>query len=274
MKQKIIPIVSALVGLLAFILTYQYLKGQRDEVERVKAMLYAGAKKIAVMVPRKDIPRGTTLVKTDLTTKDIPAASASDQFVVHEDGPMLLNKKTARPLKADSPILWSDIEGGTPPVQGLSSSIQHGLRAVSIAVSGANSVSGMVEPNYRVDVLGTYSFPSKTSPGEMETVTLTLLQDVTVLATGQNLAKQEFMRNRNAMRSTSYSTVTLEVTPREAEFLVFAQQAQGRLTLVLRNSADSTYETTLPEINFKYLESKLPEMNQYRQQKIRRKPGI
>ena len=152
--------------------------------------------------------------------------------------------------------------------------IQPGLRAVSIAVSGANSVSGMVEPNDRVDVLGTYSFPSKTSAGEMETVTLTLLQDVTVLATGQNLAKQEFMRNRNAMRSTSYSTVTLEVKPREAEFLVFAQQAQGRLTLVLRNSADSTYETTLPEINFKYLETKLPEMNLERQQKIRRKPGI
>lgn len=274
MKQKLIPIISAVIGLLAFILTYQYLHGKLNDLQRERERLYAGAKTVAVMAPVKDIPKGATLVASDLKKKDIPAVAASDEFVALEDGRMLLDKRAARALKADSPIVWSAIEGGTPAVRGLSSTVQHGMRAVSISVSGAASVSGMVEPSDRVDVLGTFSFPSKTGVGEMETVTLTVLQDVTVLATGQTLAKQDFLRGRGSSKAAGYSTVTLETTPREAELLVFAQQLQGRLTLCLRNSSDVSFESNLPEINFKYLESKLPEMNQYRQQKIRRKTGL
>ncbi|MEK7270755.1 MAG: Flp pilus assembly protein CpaB [Planctomycetota bacterium] len=271
MKQKIIPIVSIVIGLLAFILTYQYLRGKLNEIQRERERLYAGAKTISVMVPVKDLPKGTTLVATDLTIRDVPAASASERCVAHEDGLSLLGKKTLYPLKAGSPILWPDIEGGASAVQGLSGTVQPGLRAISISVGGAAAVSGMVEPNDRVDVLGTFSFPSKTAAGEMEAMTLTVLQDVTVLATGQTTAKDQYLRSRAMARAASYSTVTLEVTPREAELLVFAQQLQGRLTLSLRNSADVTFEKDLPDVNFKYLESKLPELNLYRQQKIRHK---
>jgi pilus assembly protein CpaB len=274
MKQKIIPIVSVLIGLLAFVLTYQYLRGKLNEIQKERESLYAGARTTPVMVSVKDMPKGTTLVATDIDKKDIPLVSASERFVALQDGPLLLGKKTLYPLKRGSPILWSDIEGGAPTIQGLSSTVQPGMRAVSISASGAAAVSGMVEPNDRVDVLGTFSFPSKSAAGEMESVTLTVLQDVTVLATGQTLAKQQYLRSRTTARSTGYSTVTLEVTLREAELLVFAQQMQGRLTLCLRNPSDVTVEKDLPEINFKYLESKIPDLNQYRQQKIRRKPSF
>ena len=92
-----------------------------------------------------------------------------------------------------------------------------------------------------------------------------------MLATGQTMAKQLSLSSRVNARSTGYSTVTLEVTLREAELLVFAQQLQGRLTLCLRNPNDGSYENSLPEVDFKYLESKLPELNQFRQKSIRRK---
>ena len=141
-----------------------------------------------------------------------------------------------------------------------------------MAISGASGVSGMVQPTDRIDVLGTFSFPSKRVPGEMETVTLTILQDVTVLATGQRLAKQNVYRRSG--RDTSYSTVTVEVTPREGELLVFAQQIKGRLALALRNPSDVSFESDLPEINFEHLESKLPELNLFRQRNIRHKRDL
>jgi pilus assembly protein CpaB len=130
-------------------------------------------------------------------------------------------------------------------------------------------VSGMVEPNDHIDVLGTFTLPS-TVPGEMESVTLTVLQDVTVLATGQQLARQ-LSGGRRGARDTGYSTVTLEVTPREAELLVFAQQARGKLTLSLRNPSDISFEKDLPKIDFKLLQTELPALNLYRQKNIRMK---
>jgi pilus assembly protein CpaB len=187
--------------------------------------------------------------------------------VTKKDGKRLLGKKTLYKLKANDPVLWTDIEGGDVR-SGLAGIVGRKMRAISLSVSGAAAVSSMIRPTDRVDVLGTFSFPSKTVPGEMETVTLTVLQDVTVLATGQTTAKQISLRSS---RRTSYSTVTLETTPREAELLVFAQQIKGRLTLSLRNPTDGSFETDLPIINFDHLESKLPELNLYRQTEIRDK---
>jgi pilus assembly protein CpaB len=135
-------------------------------------------------------------------------------------------------------------------------------------------VSGLVQPNDRVDVLGSFMLPSKTNPQQMEAVTLTVLQDVSVLATGQMLGKpMGDASDRARMGMTGYSTVTFEVTPREAELLAFVENMKGRLTLTLRNPADGSYEKDLPEINFDMLEKELPQLNAYRQDEIRRKGG-
>ena len=71
--------------------------------------------------------------------------------------------------------------------------------------------------------------------------------------------------------NSSYSTVTFEVTPREAELLIFAQGTQGRLTLTLRNPDDVGFEKILPEVNFQLVEKSLPDLNDYRQKTIRHK---
>ena len=182
---------------------------------------------------------------------------------------MILGKKTQFEIKAKEPVLWSYIEGGNPSERGVAEMVKSGMRAISLAISGAPAVSGMVQPNDRIDVLGTFSFPSKSAPGQMEAVTLTVLQDVTVLATGQQVTRPA--AGARARSAAGYNSVTLEVTPREAELLVFAQQMRGSLFLALRNPTDMSFESDLPEINFEQLEKKLPELNQYRQQNIRHK---
>lgn len=273
MNQKIIPLVSVAVGVLAFLLTFQYLRTKEREVEDIKRQIRERARKIEVIGAARDIPAGTAVGREDLGKIEVEEFSASDQVVRRDEVDMILGRKTRFQINANKPILWSDIEGGETISQGLAPMVKPGLRALSLAIGGAAAVSGMVEPNDHVDVLGTFTLPSATVPGEMESVTLTVLQDVTVLATGQQVSRQASSARRGA-RDTGYSTVTMEVTPREAELLVFAQQAHGRLTLALRNPADITFEKELPKVDFKMLQTELPDLNIYRQKNIRLKNSV
>ena len=92
---------------------------------------------------------------------------------------------------------------------------------------------------------------------------MTILQDVLVLATGQETGTRGV--------PSSYSMVTLEVTPHEAEVLTFAEQMRGRLTFALRNPEDQSYEKELPQVNFERIRETLEGLNQKRQKTLLRK---
>ena len=66
-----------------------------------------------------------------------------------------------------------------------------------------------------------------------------------------------------------FNTVTLEVSPREAELLAFLEASKGRVTLSLRNPADGSFVTNLPAVDFDRLQQSLPELNLIRQRDIR-----
>jgi len=266
MKQKVILIVSVVIGLLAAFLTRSYLAAKDREVARWKAEFDQRNRKIAVIGVNKDLPSGTPITMEDIGGLYVVESTVKDRAVKIEDRLLLIQRKTVRPLKKDSPLFWSDIEGGDPHTRGLAEDIKQRMRAVSVNVSGAASVSGMVKPNDHVDVLGTFSFPSKTVPGEMELVTMTIMQDVLVLATGRETAKTRLLSEARA--PVSYNMVTLEVTPREAEMLVFAEQIKGRISLALRNSDDVYFESALPRVDFNMIQSEIERLNAYRQQQL------
>lgn len=272
MKKNLVPIVSIIVGVVAFFLTLHYIRSREAELDALKKEIYAGAQEIRVMAASRDIPSGTVIKGSDLGTIPVFKNHVGNLAVLPADAEMLIGKKTVFSIKKLEPVLWSHIEGGILAESVLSASIKPGLRAISLAVSGPSAVSGMVEPNDRVDVLGTFTFTSKTNPGEMESVTLTVLQDVTILAVGQQTARQR--AEQTGGRAGGYSSVTVEVTPREAEVLTFAQQIKGSLTLSLRNPGDVSFEKNLPEVNFQHIEEKLPELNKIRQTEIRHKSNI
>lgn len=269
-SQALILGLSILAGLLAFWLTARYIRGKLDEVERLRQELYAEAEKIPVVVAYRDLPAGTVLRAEDLASKSLFRGAITENTVLPEDYGMILGKKLRYMVRREDPLLWNYIDMPYQPGTGLAPMIRTGLRAISISVNSPASVSGLVQPNDRVDVLGTFTFPSKTAPGEIETLTLTMLQDVTVLAVGQHLARPHGGRDPRP-RPGGYNTVTFEVTPREAELLVFAQTMRGNLTLSLRNPADVSFERDLPEINFDRIELSLEELNLHRQRAIRHK---
>jgi pilus assembly protein CpaB len=273
MKQKIIGIVSILIGILAFWLTANYLRANRQEIQKQWDELNRSRQTIEVMVAARDIPANSIITEDNVVYEAKFRHVLTRKNVFKDDRRVVLGRKTLFRLKQGEQILWDVIEGGMTLTDGASGLINKDkrLRAVSISVGGASAVSGLVRPGDHVDVLGTFSFPSKQVPGEMETATLTLLQDVTVLATGQETALELFYDRTAGRRPAAYSTVTLETTAREAELLVFAQQTSGRLTLTLRHPDDVSFEPTIPVIDFSYIQSKLEELNRERQRVIREK---
>jgi len=270
MKQKIVLIVSVAIGLIAALLTRSYVNSLDRKYREMQEDFDKRNKKIPVIIAKGDLPSGTVLSHQDLLVDDVIANVVRGKAVEEKDQMLLLGRKTTQPLSKHAVIYWADIEGGAPALRGLASDIKEKMRGISVNVSGAAAVSGMVQPNDHIDVIGTFSFPSKTVPGELELETLTILQDVLVLATGKETAKSRLLFAGNTS-AASYNTVTLEVTPREAEMLAFLDTMKGRIYLTLRNPNDVYFEVTLPRVNFEKIRSEIEDLNDYRQKNIHRK---
>jgi pilus assembly protein CpaB len=273
MKQRLVLIVSVIIGILAFWLTREYFQARLSDIEKEREQLLSSERRAEVLASKRALPEGTILQKKDLAVKKTLAREVGKNTLLPENLDQILGKKLKYSMDAEETLLWSYVDVPFRPGSGLGPMITPGMRAISMSIGGAASVSGLVQPNDRVDVLGSFSFPSSKNPQQMEAVTLTVLQDVTVLATGQTLGKQVGEGSDRARGASGYSTVTMEVTPREAELLVFVENMRGHLTLSLRNPTDLSFERDLPEINFEMVEKELPELNTFRQQKIRHKGG-
>jgi len=109
---------------------------------------------------------------------------------------------------------------------GITAKIPSGMRAISVRSDEVVGVAGFLLPGTHVDVLMTYHSVSAPEPQ-----TLTALQDVVVLAAGQQIQPQA------DGKPISVNVVTLLLKPEDAEKLVLATSLGG-IYFVLRNGAD------------------------------------
>jgi pilus assembly protein CpaB len=105
-----------------------------------------------------------------------------------------------------------------------------GMRAMSLPVSQETGAGGFILPGDRVDVIMSRR-AEESIDGREGYVTATVLRNIRVLAVGETTEAGD-------EQNVEGSNATLEVGPREAEVLAFAQ-AQGDLYLVLRSYADA-----------------------------------
>jgi Flp pilus assembly protein CpaB len=78
----------------------------------------------------------------------------------------------------------------------------------------------------------------KVATAQQGPISKIVLQNIKVLANGQNIDKPENQRDANSVKA-----VTLQVTPEQAEKLALAS-TEGKLQLVMRNSIDQGDEQT------------------------------
>ena len=132
---------------------------------------------------------------------------------------------------------------------GLSRQVSIGKRALSIQVSEEQAVSKLIKPGDRVDILAFIDYAG----GRKEKFKVkTVLQDVYVLATGLSVTKEipllgikvdSEIKKMNLNNYTNYNTVTLELSPYEAQKMIFVMKGLSGIYLSLRNNDDKKLES-------------------------------
>ena len=235
MAKKKLLIAALVVGLFAAALVYLW--SQQKEQQYTKVM--ENTKQVAHAVV--DIPAGTPLTQDKIQTKEVPQQFLPANPLYKDDIEVYLNSPVARQVNEGDMIMTSDFSVDQVSNE-LSSKIPKSERAMSIPVDTVSGVSGLLRPGDRVDILGTFPVSSKDEvipeAGGRQSVgymTMTLLQNVTLLAVGQEISGVG--SGSNGGRRGGYSTVTASVTIDEAELLTIAQ-TRGDLVLLLRNQND------------------------------------
>jgi pilus assembly protein CpaB len=223
LKPKVLLMVAITLSLIATLVIYRFIKSQRDGPQAS-----ADAPQ-PVVLAAIDIVAGMRLEEQYLKRAEWPKnmlPPGSFSSIVD-----LVNRIARTDIVAGEPIL----EARLAPIGssgGFSSLIPPGMRALTVSVNVVSGVSGFIFPGARVDVLVTVSTPSRRE----ESTAKTILEDVQVLAVDQTFERE----NESPVKVQS---VTLLVTPGQAEKLVLAA-SEGKLQLVLRNSADRQGKTT------------------------------
>jgi pilus assembly protein CpaB len=162
---------AAVLGLLAALLSWNYLKGAGQGARQSNL--------VPVVVAARDIPVRTQVTPELLTVKQVPADARHEKaFTALEQ---LNGKVTNLPIAAGEQVLDSKFFARKED-SGLAYRIPAGKRAISVNVNELISSGGLIVPGDFVDVMTL--FPPLGTEGESVSV---VLQNVEVLAVAQSL---------------------------------------------------------------------------------------
>jgi len=257
--------------LVAIVLGVIAVFGVKQLIEREKLEIRKGFQFVPVVAASKRIEPGTLIRESHLAKKEIVESALHDRSIFWSERSGLIGSKIQTTVSRDDQLLWTYFETGRQQEEP-SRVLLPGERALTLSVNNTSGVAGLIRPNSHVDVLGTFVIPvgpGQTRGGTVQTVTL--LADVTVLAvdnvTAATLARQGGMIKR------SYTSVTVAVTPIEAEILTYAQR-QGTLVLTLRSPTEVSSPTQLPTVDLTNLLDLSKQANTDRQKKAEKDLGL
>jgi pilus assembly protein CpaB len=191
----------------------------------------------AILVAARAISSGTLLRAEDMTARNVGQTDIQPGNLVRGQESEFQGAVARRDFALGDPLIGSDFV--KPSERGfLAAVLKPGTRAVSISVDAPQSSSGLILPGDRIDVILIQSFGETVEPSRRE-VAETVLIDVRAIAVDQSLnasakaAPAPADRRIGSPESQLPKTVTLEVTPRQAEVLLVASQL-GRLGVSVR----------------------------------------
>ena len=222
-KRFLFVLAGALIfGLLAAVSVSRYLSSAQAYSKNLNR----------VAVAKVAIPLGTKIIAEQLTLVQFSKESTPDG--TFESVEKVAGRVAVVNIAPREPITESRLAPeGT--AGGLSAVIPEGFRAMTVKVDDVVGISGFIMPGTLVDVVVVMD------PGDKSTqdpISKIVLQNIKVLANGQNIDKPENQRDANSVKA-----VTLLVSPEQAEKLALAS-SEGKLQLVMRNSIDQGDEKT------------------------------
>ncbi|HEU4480064.1 MAG TPA: Flp pilus assembly protein CpaB [Pyrinomonadaceae bacterium] len=227
-KRFFIVLVGALIfGVLAAVSVSRYLSSAQAYSKNLSK----------VTVAKVTIPLGSKIIPEQLMVVQFPKESTPDG--AFDTPEKLAGRVAVVNIAAKEPITETKLAAeGT--AAGLSAVIPEGYRAMTVKVDDAAGISGFIMPGSLVDVVVTID--PREGAGRQDPISKIVLQNIKVLANGQNIDKPENEREANSVKA-----VTLQVTPEQAEKLALAA-TEGKLQLVMRNQIDQGDEQT-PGVN-------------------------
>jgi pilus assembly protein CpaB len=227
-KRFFLVLVGALIfGVLAAVSVSRYLSSAQAYTKNLNK----------VAVAKVAIPIGSKIIPEQIMVVQFPKESTPDGAF---DTPEKLAGRVATTnIAAREPITESRLAPeGT--AAGLSAIIPEGYRAMTVKVDDAAGISGFIMPGTMVDVV--VVIDPREGSGMQDPISKIVLQNIKVLANGQNIDKPKDEREANSVKA-----VTLQVTPEQAEKLALAS-SEGKLQLVMRSQIDQGDEQT-PGVN-------------------------
>lgn len=223
-KRFFIVLAGALIfGLLAAVSVTRYLSSAQAYTKNLNR----------VAVAKVAIPIGTKIIPEQVMVVQFPPESTPDG--AFDSVEKLTGRVAVTNIAPREPITEARLAAaGT--AGGLSAVIPEGYRAMTVKVDDVVGISGFIMPGTLVDVVVVIDPMEKS--GMQDPISKIVLQNIKVLANGQNIDKPNDQREANSVKA-----VTLLVTPEQAEKLALAA-SEGKLQLVMRNSIDQGDEQT------------------------------
>lgn len=217
MENKLL-LLALTCGLMAAVTGYAFIA--LKEAAMIKSM-----EPVRVLVAAKYITPKTQISEDMVRSAQIPARFVTSAHV--KEFKKIKGRMAVVPFIEGEPILLNKV---SEKADELSGAVPSGLRAIAVSVDEESSVGYMIKPGDTVDALLTYE---QGEGKQSRNVTAMILQSAQVVAVGT-----EFTGTDAAKK---YNTITLAVTPEEAELMTFAG-SRGRISFVLRPIGETIKE--------------------------------
>ena len=228
-KNIVMFFLSLLIGAVGVFYSKQYIE---EQVAYYKGQLEKTEPMVKVVVPNRKLVPGD-IVSTELFgIREMPEKYADSNGVSGGAFDRALGQRVAFDVDEGRQLLWAHLAGGLEPT--FSGKVPEGLRALTVRVDEINSISGFLQPRDSVDLFMSYG------SGEEQEI-FPLIERLEVIATGV----QTLVDNNGDGSTRSFSTITVQVTPDDAQKITLAQEV-GKVTAALRNPEDDSPLTDGP----------------------------
>ena len=250
-------LLAFVAGLVAAILVYAALSRSSESTGGAGGAASMGP----AVVAKQDIPARTKITSSMVEIRQVPTDTRSE--LAYADMSQVVGRVTRYPIATNEELLSTKVvalDSVAKTGDSLSYVIPEGNRAISIEVSEVVSSGGLVLPGDYVDVIGVFDVTF--GAGDQETTvdkyfSRIILQNIEVLAVAQTVVDtapeagtttgtdatttdtgEQRVRNTEASPEPKASTVTVSVTPQEAQLLFLAEE-NGVLRLAVRPYGDA-----------------------------------
>lgn len=195
----------------------------------------AATSTMSVIVAASDIPANTPITNEMIKTAELPAGSVVAGALT--DSAKVVGKIASAEIFLGEQLLEAKLVSmGESGNKTLAYAIEPGMRAITIPVDETSGLAYMITPGNNVDIIGEFVSTETSADGSTsskKSYTTMVLENVAVLAV-DNVFSENGKADSDA---PAYTTLTLQVTPKQAMILSTAQ-FEGQIRAILRSPVD------------------------------------